>query len=179
MKVFETPLPGLLRIEPRVWGDPRGFFLETFQQSRFETSGLPTGFVQDNQSRSPRGILRGLHFQTPQPQGKLIFVVRGEIWDVVVDLRRNSATFGQWYGVTLSEFNHWQLYVPVGFAHGFCVTSETADVIYKCTNYYAPEHEQTLLWSDPALNIPWPVKDPVLSAKDCQGRPLSKIECFP
>lgn len=179
MKVIETPLSGLLRIEPRVFGDARGCFLETYQQSRFERTGLPTGFVQDNHSRSQRGILRGLHFQSPQPQGKLIYVVRGEIWDVAVDLRRSSATFGQWYGVTLSESNHWQLYVPEGFAHGFCVLSETADVIYKCTSYYAPEHEQTLIWNDPELKIPWPVADPLLSAKDRQGLPLSKLDCFP
>lgn len=179
MNVVETPLPGLLRIEPRVFGDPRGFFLETFRQTRYDGIGLPAEFVQDNHSRSPYGILRGLHFQSPQPQGKLIFVVRGEIWDVVVDLRKSSATFGQWYGVTLSDQNHWQLYVPEGFAHGFCVTSDSADVIYKCSDYYAPEHEQTLLWNDPDLNIPWPVANPLLSAKDRQGRPLSELPCFP
>src|SRR4051812_1402499 len=152
MNVLATPLAGLLRIEPRVFGDSRGYFLETYQQARFMDRGMPGPFVQDNSSRSRRGTLRGLHFQSPQPQAKLVFVTRGEIWDVAVDLRRSSATFGQWYGVTLSEFNHWQLYVPEGFAHGFCVISEEADVSYKCTGYYAPANEQTLLWNDPELN---------------------------
>lgn len=179
MMIYETPLRDLLRIEPRVFGDARGFFLETYQQSRFQTAGLPATFVQDNQSRSQRGTLRGLHFQSPQPQGKLIFVISGEIWDVAVDLRRSSPTFGQWYGVTLNETNHWQLYVPEGFAHGFCVLSETADVFYKCTSGYAPECEHTLLWNDPDLNIPWPVSEPLLSAKDQRGSKLKDLNCFP
>lgn len=179
MNVIPTPLAGLLRIEPRVFGDSRGFFSETFQSQRYAQAGLPAEFVQDNHSRSQRGILRGLHFQSPLPQGKLIFAVRGEIWDVAVDLRRSSATFGQWYGVTLSEWNHWQLYVPEGFAHGFAVVSEVADVIYKCTSRYAPEFEQTLAWNDPELNIPWPVANPLLSAKDQRGLPLSELQCFP
>jgi dTDP-4-dehydrorhamnose 3,5-epimerase len=179
MKIFETPVKDLLRIEPRVFGDARGFFLETFQQARFTEAGLPATFVQDNQSRSQRGTLRGLHYQLPQPQGKLIYVIRGEIWDVAVDLRRSSPTFGQWYGVTLNETNHWQLYVPEGFAHGFCVTSDSADVFYKCTSRYAPEHERTLLWNDPELNIPWPVATPLLSAKDQRGQTWRDLQCFP
>ena len=179
MKISETPLKNLLRIEPRVFGDARGFFLETYQQTRFQHAGLPATFVQDNQSRSQRGTLRGLHFQSPQPQGKLIFVVRGEIWDVAVDLRSSSSTFGQWYGVTLSETNHWQLYVPEGFAHGFCVVSEIADVIYKCTTAYAPEHEQSLLWNDPDLEISWPIADPLLSLKDQRGSRLKDLKSLP
>ncbi|MES2793645.1 MAG: dTDP-4-dehydrorhamnose 3,5-epimerase [Planctomycetota bacterium] len=179
MKIIETPLAGVLRIEPRVFGDARGFFLETYQQTRFQDAGLPATFIQDNQSRSQRGTLRGLHFQSPQPQGKLIFAIRGEIWDVAVDLRRSSPTFGQWYAVTLNETNHWQLYVPEGFAHGFCVLSETADVIYKCTSAYAPQHEQSLLWNDPELGIPWPISDPLLSGKDQRGVRLQDLKCFP
>jgi len=178
MTVLKTPLPGLFRIEPRVFGDQRGFFLETFQKERFEAAGLCGNFVQDNQSRSQRGTLRGLHFQRPRAQAKLVFVVRGEIWDVAVDVRRSSPTFGQWYGVTLSESNHWQLYVPQGFAHGFCVLSESADVIYKCTEYYAPDCEHSLAWNDPVLGIPWPIIDPLLSAKDKQGRLLEDLECY-
>lgn len=175
MQIIETPLPGLLRIEPRAFGDARGFFLETFQQNRFQRAGLPTSFVQDNHSRSVRGTLRGLHYQSPQPQGKLIFTVRGEIWDVAVDVRPGSPTYGQWYGVTLSETNHWQLYVPPGFAHGFCVVSEIADIVYKCTDFYAPEFEQTIVWNDPDLNIPWPVSNPILSAKDQRGQRLHEL----
>jgi dTDP-4-dehydrorhamnose 3,5-epimerase len=178
MTVFETPLSGLLRIEPRVFGDQRGFFLETFQQRRFEAAGLAGNFVQDNQSRSQRGTLRGLHFQLPRTQAKLVFVISGEIWDVAVDVRRSSPTFGQWYGVTLNETNHWQLYIPEGFAHGFCVLSETADVIYKCTDYYAPECEKSLRWDDPDLAIPWPVTNPLLSPKDQQGKRLAELECY-
>lgn len=178
MNVIATPLCGLFRIEPRVFGDRRGFFLETFQRARFAAAGLPSDFVQDNHSRSQRGILRGLHYQSPQPQGKLIGVIQGEIWDVAVDLRRSSPTFGQWYAVTLNAVNHWQLFVPEGFAHGFCVLSDSADVIYKCTSPYAPAHEQTLQWNDAELNIPWPVTNPILSDKDQYGRPLSEIHCF-
>jgi dTDP-4-dehydrorhamnose 3,5-epimerase len=178
MTVFETPLSGLFRIEPRVFGDQRGFFLETFQQRRFEATGLGGNFVQDNQSRSQRGTLRGLHFQLPRTQAKLVFVISGEIWDVAVDVRRSSPTFGQWYGVTLNETNHWQLYIPEGFAHGFCVLSETADVIYKCTDYYAPECEKSLRWDDPDLAIPWPVTNPLLSPKDQQGKRLAELECY-
>lgn len=177
MKVIETPLKDLVRIEPRVFGDRRGCFLETYQHSRYRDAGLPD-FVQDNHSYSAQGILRGLHFQIPQPQGKLIYVVRGEIWDVAVDLRRSSPTFGKWYGVTLNDVNRWQLFVPEGFAHGFCVLSETADVTYKCTSLYAPANEQCLQWNDPELNIPWPVANPILSAKDQLGRPLSALNCF-
>ncbi|MDB5390578.1 MAG: dTDP-4-dehydrorhamnose 3,5-epimerase [Planctomycetaceae bacterium] len=179
MTDYETHLAGLFRIEPRVFGDQRGFFLETFQQRRFEAAGLSGNFIQDNQSRSQRGTLRGLHFQLPRTQAKLVFVIRGEIWDVAVDVRKSSPTFGQWYGVTLSETNHWQLYIPEGFAHGFCVVSETADVVYKCTDYYAPDCEKSLKWDDPDLAIPWPVTDPLLSAKDQQGKRLAELECCP
>lgn len=178
MTVFETHLAGLFRIEPRVFGDQRGFFLETYQQRKFEAAGLSGNFVQDNQSRSQYGTLRGLHFQLPRPQAKLVFVVQGEIWDVAVDLRRSSPTFGQWYAATLNATNHWQLYIPEGFAHGFCVLSETADVIYKCTEYYAPECEQALQWNDPDLSIPWPVTNPLLSAKDRLGRRVSELACY-
>lgn len=178
MIVHQTPFAGLFRIEPRVFGDSRGFFLETFQQERFEAQGLRGKFVQDNQSRSQRGTLRGLHFQNPRAQAKLIYVVQGEIWDVVVDLRRGSPTFGQWYGVTLNETNHWQLYVPEGFAHGFCVTSESADVIYKCTEFYVPACEHSLLWNDPALGIPWPISEPLLSPKDRQGRLFNELKYY-
>jgi len=179
MIIHPTPLSGLFRIEPRVFGDQRGFFLETFQQERFEAAGLSGRFVQDNHSRSQHGTLRGLHFQRPRPQTKLVTVIRGEIWDVAVDVRQSSPTFGQWYGVTLNETNHWQLYVPEGFAHGFCVLSESADVIYKCTDFYAPSCEQSLLWNDPALEIHWPIDNPLLSAKDKQGRLLADLECYP
>lgn len=179
MNVMPTPLNDLFLIEPKVFGDHRGFFIETYQEKRYQEMGLKATFVQDNRSRSQRGILRGLHFQMPQPQVKLVSVVRGEIWDVVVDVRRSSSTFGQWYGVYLNETNNWQLYVPEGFAHGFCVISEIADVTYKCSSLYAPANEKSLLWNDQDLNIPWPVENPTLSAKDLAGKRLCDLECFP
>jgi dTDP-4-dehydrorhamnose 3,5-epimerase len=179
MDVQETPIPGVIVIEPRVFGDQRGLFMETYQDRRYRAAGLPVAFVQDNLSRSRRGALRGLHFQIQHPQGKLLQVFRGEIFDVAVDLRRDSPSFGKWFGVTLSEENHRQLYVPPGIAHGFYVSSDAADVFYKCTDYYFPEHERTLLWSDPDVGIQWPLEgEPILSEKDKNGQPLATIDVF-
>ncbi|MFO0819767.1 MAG: dTDP-4-dehydrorhamnose 3,5-epimerase [Pirellulales bacterium] len=169
MNVLTGELEGLLILEPRVFEDDRGYFTETYQRVRYEAAGLPPVFLQDNLSRSVRGVLRGLHYQVEHPQGKLIGVVRGEIWDVVVDLRKNSPTFGRWSGVTLSDANHRQLWVPPGLAHGFCVMSDIADVHYKCTDYWYPQHERTLAWNDPTLQIRWPLESPRVSAKDSQG----------
>jgi len=165
-------------IEPRVFEDSRGFFMETFRKSHFIEAGLPAEFLQDNHSRSCRGTLRGLHYQIEHAQGKLVRVVRGDIFDVAVDLRRKSPTFGRSIGTTLSETNRLQLYIPPGFAHGFCVVSEFADVVYKCTDWYYPEHEHVLLWNDPALGIAWPVQEPILSEKDKRGAPLAQAACF-
>ena len=179
MDVRQTDLPGVLLIEPKVFGDARGCFMETFSAQRYAEHGIVGPFVQDNYSRSKRGTLRGLHYQIEQPQGKLVQVLRGEIFDVAVDLRRSSPHFGKAVGVLLSEDNHRQLYVPPGFAHGFLVLSEDADFVYKCTEYYAPQHERTLLWNDPILGLEWPqTGDLILSAKDQKGRPLSDAECF-
>ena len=167
MKISHSKLKGCVIIEPRVFGDERGFFLETFQAVRYEQeAGIDLPFVQDNHSRSSRGVLRGLHFQKTKPQGKLVRVVRGEVYDVTVDIRKGSATFGEWEGVILSEDNKKQFWVPPGFAHGFVVLSDTADFEYKCTDYYDPSDEGSILWSDPDLNIPWPIANPVLSTKD-------------
>ena len=166
MKVLETPMPGVLVLEPRVFGDDRGFFLETFNAARFAEHGLPTEFLQDNHSRSARGVLRGLHYQRRSPQGKLVSVVRGEVWDVAVDIREGSPTFGKWFGMTLSEARRQLLWIPPGFAHGFCVLSESADFLYKCTTLYDAADDRGVRWDDPALGIEWPVADPILSAKD-------------
>jgi len=167
MKVSHSKLKGCVIIEPSVFGDERGFFLETFQAVRYEQeAGIDLAFVQDNHSRSARGVLRGLHFQKTRPQGKLVRVVRGEVYDVAVDIRKGSATFGEWEGVILSEDNKKQFWVPPGFAHGFVVLSDTADFEYKCTDYYDPNDEGCILWSDPDLDIPWPIANPVLSNKD-------------
>jgi dTDP-4-dehydrorhamnose 3,5-epimerase len=166
MKVTETTLPGVLLIEPKVFGDDRGFFYETYHARRYEAAGIPAHFVQDNLSRSSQGTLRGLHFQEPNPQGKLVQVLRGSVFDVAVDVRRSSPNFGRWVAVELSETNRRQLWVPPGFAHGFCVTSESADFLYKCTALYSPEAERGIAWDDPALGIDWPVRKPLLSAKD-------------
>lgn len=182
MKVIPCDLEGLLLIEPKVFGDARGFFLETWNERRYREAGIPGPFVQDNLSFSRRGAVRGLHFQNPSAQGKLVYVLQGEVFDVAVDLRRSSPTFGRWYGVTLSSDNKRQLYIPPGFAHGFAVVSETALFAYKCTDFYAPEHETTLLWNDPDLAIPWPVEEPVLSEKDRHGlrlRDLPEEKLFP
>ena len=172
MIIETTSLPGVLLVKPDVFGDARGYFLETWNQRRYAELGLDRDFVQDNLSRSRKGILRGLHFQNPRPQGKLVQVLIGEVYDVAVDIRLGSPTFGQWYGTLLSEENHHQLYVPENFAHGFCVISETVLFSYKCTDFYNPAAEFSLRWDDPDLAIPWPVTDPQLSAKDQAGRLL-------
>ena len=180
MNVITTELPGLLLIEPKVFGDSRGFFFESYQRDRYRSAGIDADFVQDNVSRSCRGTLRGLHYQLTQPQGKLVCVTRGEVFDVAVDLRRASPTFGRSIGVMLNDENHWQMYLPPGFAHGFCVTSDSADFCYKCTQYYHPADERTLLWNDPALNIDWPNLEPrILSGKDERGLALCDAEVYP
>lgn len=166
MEIFTTPLEGLIIIEPKVFGDNRGFFQETYQKERYKEAGLNIEFVQDNYSRSGRGVLRGLHFQKKYPQGKLVFVVKGEVFDVSVDLRSGSPTFGKWFGTVLSEENHRQIYVPPGFAHGFRVLSESADFMYKCTDYYHPEDEGGIIWNDPDIGIDWQGENPILADKD-------------
>lgn len=175
MNVIPTSLPGVLIIEPRIFSDPRGAFYELFQTKRFEDAGLPTTFVQDNVSFSERGTLRGLHLQNPFSQGKLVSVLEGEVLDVAVDVRRGSPTFGQWVGEMLSSSNRRQLYIPPGFAHGFCVTSERCIFHYKCTDLYAPSAEMGVLWNDPALGIGWPVREPLLSPKDTRYPRLAEI----
>jgi dTDP-4-dehydrorhamnose 3,5-epimerase len=166
MKVTETALPGVLLIEPKVFGDERGFFFESYHAGRYAEAGIPARFVQDNVSRSVRGTLRGLHFQEPHAQGKLVQVLAGAVYDVAVDIRRGSPHFGQWVAYELSAANKLQLWVPPGFAHGFCVISESADFMYKCTDLYNPSCERGIAWDDPTLGIPWPVGQPILSAKD-------------
>lgn len=182
MQIKETGLNGVYVVEPTVYGDHRGFFKETWQQGRYEENNLGTGFVQDNISRSVQGTLRGLHYQMQQTQGKLVQAISGQIYDVAVDMRRSSSTFGQWHGELLTCENHKQLYVPPGFAHGFCVISKTADVFYKCTDIYHPQSERTLLWNDPVLAIEWPLEAmsvaPILSEKDIAGLPFSEAESF-
>ena len=175
MNVVETSLPGVLIIEPKVFGDERGFFMETWNGRRYEEAGLPGRFVQDNLSYSARGVLRGLHFQNPQPQGKLISVLRGEVFDVAVDVRVGSPTFGEWTSVTLSAENKRQFYVPPDFAHGFLVTGEDAIFFYKCTDYYAPSSEGILLWNDPEIGIEWPTDAPSLSERDGKAPPLREM----
>lgn len=175
MQVEKTKLEGVLLVTPQVFGDDRGFFMETYNKAKAAELGLPTEFVQDNHSKSSYGVLRGLHYQSPQWQGKLVRVVQGEIYDVAVDIRAGSPTFGQWVGFYLNDENKQQLYVPEGFAHGFCVTSETAEVVYKCTSLYAPEQEGSLLWNDSEVGIDWPVDEPKLSAKDEAGIPLAQL----
>lgn len=181
MNIVTTSLSGVLIIEPKVFGDERGFFMEVFRANEYAASGIASPFVQDNHSASQYGVLRGLHYQIKQPQGKLIRTVIGEIFDVVVDLRRSSPTFGRWIGERLSAKNKLQLWVPQGFAHGFYVLSEWAEVIYKATDYYAPQWERSLLWSDLALGITWPLLDgqaPIVSEKDSHGKLLSEAELF-
>jgi dTDP-4-dehydrorhamnose 3,5-epimerase len=179
MNVRTTDLPGVLLIEPPVFEDARGVFKEIWQKQRYLQAGVPGEFVQDNYSRSVRGVLRGLHFQLRRPQGKLVQAVRGEVFDVAVDLRRGSPTFGRWTGAVLSEANHRQLYIPPGFCHGFYVLSETADVLYKCTEYYDAQDERTLLWNDPDVGIAWPLEgEPIVSEKDRHGVPLAGLECY-
>jgi dTDP-4-dehydrorhamnose 3,5-epimerase len=182
MNVSQTTIPGVLVVEPVVHGDARGFFLESWHAARYADAGIVLPLVQDNHSRSARGTLRGLHYQVVRPQGKLVSVVNGEIFDVAVDLRRSSPTFGRWVGVTLSSENRRQLWVPPGLAHGFYVTSEAADVIYKCSDYYAPEHDRTLRWDDPEVGIAWPLvggSAPLLSTKDAAGLAFRQAATYP
>ena len=180
MKIIPTEIPDLLIVEPTVFGDERGFFLESFNQNRWEElTGLQTNFVQDNHSLSAKGVLRGLHYQTQLPQGKLVRVVQGEVYDVAVDLRKSSATFGKWVGCILSAENKRQFWVPEGFAHGFLVLSETAEFLYKTTNYYATEFEQCIRWDDADLAIEWPLDgNPALSGKDAAGVAFKDAVCF-
>jgi dTDP-4-dehydrorhamnose 3,5-epimerase len=181
MKFIPTEIPDVVLIEPRVFGDQRGFFMETFQARQFADAGISAAFVQDNHSASSQGILRGLHYQIRQPQGKLMRVILGEIYDVALDIRRSSPTFGHWVGMNLSTENKCQLWIPPGFAHGFYVLSERAEVVYKTTDYYAPEWERTIQWNDSHLNIPWPLIDqlpPLLSNKDANGIPFNQAEYF-
>lgn len=181
MTITQTVLPGVLLVEPRVFGDERGFFFESFNARQWQVlTGHPSSFVQDNHSASGRGVLRGLHYQLRQPQGKLVRVVAGEVFDVAVDLRRSSPTFGRWHGVRLSAENKRQLWIPAGFAHGFLVMSEVAELLYKTTDYYAPEWERTVRWDDPELAIAWPLAGPpTLSTKDTAGSFLREAECYP
>jgi len=181
LKISPTEIPDVLLIEPHVFGDERGFFLESYREEDLLILGVDCHFVQDNHSGSKQGVLRGLHYQIRQPQGKLVRALRGQIYDTVVDLRRSSATFGKWVGRTLTEENKHQLYIPAGFAHGFLVLSDWAEILYKATDYYAPEWERTLLWNDPALAIEWPLVPgmaPALSVKDARGLPLSQAESY-
>ena len=182
MKVVQTSIPDVLILEPMVFGDDRGFFLESWNAVNFRAaSRLDVRFVQDNHSRSRRGVLRGLHYQIKKPQGKLVRVASGRVFDTAVDLRKSSPTFGRWVGVELSDSNHRQLWIPTGFAHGFLVLSETADFLYKTTNYYAPEHERCVIWNDAKIGIRWPVVNSefTLSKKDSAGVPLVDAEVFP
>ncbi|HLD08821.1 MAG TPA: dTDP-4-dehydrorhamnose 3,5-epimerase [Methylophilaceae bacterium] len=181
MKVIKTSIPDVLIIEPKVFGDSRGFFYESFNQKAFhQATGLDINFVQDNHSRSAKGVLRGLHYQIQQPQGKLVRVVKGAVFDVAVDIRKSSPTFGLWVGAELSEENRRQMWIPAGFAHGFLGLSDSADFLYKTTDYYAPEYERCILWNDPALGIKWPIEsEPQLSVKDRQGQLLMHAEVFP
>ena len=182
MKATPTAIPDVIVIEPKVFGDARGFFYESFNQQAFdEAIGKHVDFVQDNHSRSSKGVLRGLHYQIQQPQGKLVRVVSGAVFDVAVDIRKSSATFGKWVGLELSKENHKQLWVPPGFAHGFLVLSETADFLYKTTDFYAAAHERSIRWDDPDLSVQWPVMKmlPSLSAKDTASSPFQAAELFP
>lgn len=180
MNVIRTDIPDVLVVEPKVFGDDRGFFFESFNEARFaEAVGGTVAFVQDNHSRSVRGVLRGLHYQIRQPQGKLVRVVAGEVFDVAVDIRKGSATFGHWVGITLSAENKRQMWIPEGFAHGFVVTSDSAEFLYKTTDYWAPEHERCIAWDDPAIGVTWPIDgEPMLSDKDKRGVSLADAEVF-
>jgi len=181
MNIAEARIPDVLVITPHVFEDARGFFMESYHTQKYAESGLPTNFVQDNHSGSKQGVLRGLHYQIQQPQGKLVRVVSGEVFDVAVDLRRNSNTFGQWIGVTLSAEDKQMLWIPPGFAHGYYVLSEWADLIYKVTDFYAPEWDRTLRWDDPAVGIKWPLVEgspPLLSEKDSRGASLADADLF-
>jgi len=180
LKIISTAIPDVLLIEPKVFQDERGFFLESYQKKQFQEAGIDMDFVQDNHSKSCRGTLRGLHYQLSQPQGKLIRVIAGEIFDVAVDIRQSSPTFGQWVGDYLSAENKRMLWVPAGFAHGFYVTSLDAEVLYKASDYYAPQWERSIIWNDPTIGIRWPIQDglPILSVKDGMGKLLSEAELF-
>jgi dTDP-4-dehydrorhamnose 3,5-epimerase len=179
MQVIPTAIEGALILEPKVFGDARGFFLESWNRRQFATLGLDVDFVQDNHSRSQKGVLRGLHYQIRQTQGKLVRAVRGEVFDVAVDLRKSSPTFGRWASVNLSEDNHRMFWIPPGCAHGFLTLSDSADFLYKATDYYAPEHERSLLWNDPTIGIDWPLESPpLLAAKDAAGLPFGQAEVF-
>ncbi|MFN3469045.1 MAG: dTDP-4-dehydrorhamnose 3,5-epimerase [Novosphingobium sp.] len=180
MKIIECAIAGPLIIEPKVFGDDRGFFMESWNAAAFAEAGLDLAFVQDNHSRSQKGVLRGMHFQNPGPQGKLVRVVRGAVFDAVVDLRRSSPTFGQWTGVVLSAENKRMFWVPEGFAHGFLTLEDDTDFLYKCTAPYAPQHEASLAWDDPDVGIAWPLEgiEPKLSAKDAAGVPLAEVKAF-
>ena len=181
MNFIPTTIPDVILIEPKIYGDQRGFFMETYRTQRFAEAGIPDAFIQDNHSGSQQGALRGLHYQIRHPQGKLLRVIAGEIFDVVVDIRRSSPTFGQWVGTNLSSENKHQVWIPTGFAHGFYVISEWAEVTYKVTDIYAPEWERTILWNDPKLGIEWPIlpgTQPLLSAKDTNGHTLDDAELF-
>jgi dTDP-4-dehydrorhamnose 3,5-epimerase len=179
MNVIPANLPDVLMLEPKVFGDERGFFMESYNRRTFSELGINAEFVQDNHSRSGKGVLRGLHYQTRQPQGKLVRVVVGEVFDVAVDLRRRSPTFGHWTGMNLSADNKRLAWIPPGFAHGFYVLSDAAEFLYKTTDYYAPEFERSLLWNDPAMNIAWPLAgEPILSEKDRRGMPLNQAEVY-
>jgi dTDP-4-dehydrorhamnose 3,5-epimerase len=180
LNFIPTPIPGILLIEPKVFQDERGFFLESYQKEKFSEAGIPFDFVQDNHSKSCQGVLRGLHYQIQQSQGKLVRVIAGEIYDVAVDIRRHSPTFGRWFGTHLSAENRQMLWVAPGLAHGFYVTSPEAEVLYKATDYYAPQWERTILWNDPAIDIQWPVQGelPILSPKDAVGSLLAEAEVY-
>lgn len=182
MEFIPTSIPEVILIQPKLFGDERGFFMETYQARQFSEAGIPSKFVQDNHSGSSKGILRGLHYQIRQTQGKLVRVIAGEIFDVAVDIRRSSPTFGKFECAMLSAQNKFQLWIPPGFAHGFYVVSDWAEVVYKATDYYAPEWERSILWNDPQIGVPWPElngQEPVLSARDRNGIPLREAEVFP
>jgi dTDP-4-dehydrorhamnose 3,5-epimerase len=182
MEFEPTAIPDVVLIRPKVFGDARGFFLESWEERKFAAAGLDVKFVQDNHSRSGRGILRGLHYQVQQPQGKLVRVITGAVFDAVVDIRRSSPTFGRWVGQTLTAENHHMLWVPPGFAHGFLVLSESADFLYRCTDFWAPQHERAIRWDDPDVAIEWPLSagvTPILSAKDAAAKRFKDAEYFP
>ena len=179
MRFRSSPLPGVIVIEPDVFGDQRGFFLETYRREEFATAGIDAHFVQDNHSGSGRGVLRGLHYQEPFPQGKLIRCIAGAVFDVAVDIREGSPTFGQWFGAELSAENKLQMWVPAGFAHGFCVTSEWGEIVYKCTDVWRKENDRAIAWNDPAIGIEWPLAEPILSAKDAVAPLLRDAAILP
>ena len=174
IKSLDTSIPGVLLFEPDIFMDSRGYFMEIFHQKKYAEIGFDRSFVQENYSHSKRGIVRGLHYQLKRPQGKFLYVMNGEIFDVAVDIRRGSPTFGKWFGTNLSSENRRQIFIPEGFAHGFCVLSESADVFYKCTDFYEPDDEYGIFWSDKTIGIDWPVENPILSEKDCLFKPLNE-----